>query len=159
VNEFTVRVRGVREASDAFAAMSTRIEMAMFKTVRESTAVLERAAKENFRSRKGGRNDPAEPPRPTLRTGNLRNSIKSDGPTRVGFASFSGRVGPTLIYGRRVELGFNGMVAGYTTRKGAVVGPKEQHSRKFPYLAPALEENRTTISDIWTRNVREAIKG
>ena len=158
MNEVTVRVRGVREAQDSFKALEARIEMAMYNTTRESTHLVEKAAKENFQSRKGGRKDPAEPPRPTLRTGNLRNSIHSTTPVRHGFASYSGKVGPTVIYGRRVELGFNGMVSGYTTKKGTVVQPYMAHTREFPYLRPAFEDNRDNIQAIWANNVRKAVR-
>jgi len=41
---------------------------------------------------------------PMNRTNNLRRSIKGER-AREGFATYSAMIGPTIIYGRRVELG------------------------------------------------------
>ena len=61
---------------------------------------------------------------PKNRTGNLRRSIIGK-KAREGFASYSAIVGPTVIYGRAVELG------------GAPTWTNGQH---FPYMAPALQK-------------------
>lgn len=159
MNEVTIRVRDVRESSEAFRALAARFDIVGFKTVRDASALVERSAKKNFQSRKGGRNDPATPPRPTLRTGNLRNSIHSSPPERRGGSTWSAKVGPTLMYGRRVELGFDGMVSGYVTKRGTVVQSYHATTRKFPYLAPAFKDNEDNIFEIWKSHVREAVKG
>ena len=61
---------------------------------------------------------------PKNRTGNLRRSIIGKKASE-GFASYSAIVGPTVIYGRAVELG------------GAPTWTNGQH---FPYMAPALQK-------------------
>lgn len=61
---------------------------------------------------------------PMNRTGNLRRSIRGE-KKREGFASYSAIVGPTIIYGRAVELG------------GAPTWHNNQH---FPYMKPALQK-------------------
>jgi phage gpG-like protein len=61
---------------------------------------------------------------PMNRTGNLRRSIKGK-KNRVGFANYTAIVGPTIIYGRAVELG------------GAPTWRNGQH---FPYMLPALQK-------------------
>lgn len=72
---------------------------------------------------------------PMNRTGNLRRSIKGD-PYRSGFASYSAIVGPTIVYGRSVELG------------GQYSPPSwygTSATRGFPYMAPAFRKFQTRI--------------
>ena len=57
---------------------------------------------------------------PVNRTGNLRRSIKAM-KFRVGFGSYAAIVGPTVIYGRILELGF-------------------PNGNKYPYMGPAYRE-------------------
>jgi phage gpG-like protein len=65
---------------------------------------------------------------PMNRTGDLRRSITGE-KFNVGFANYSAIVGPTIVYGRRVELG------GGNWRPGTM----------FPYMAPAYAQFRTTV--------------
>lgn len=68
---------------------------------------------------------PGEPP--SLVTGQLRRSIRVQGPAQVAPATYEARIGPTAVYGRIQELG------GVTGRGHATTLPAR------PYLAPALE--------------------
>ena len=68
------------------------------------------------------------PTPPMNRTGDLRRSIKGE-KFRVGFASYTAIVGPTIIYGRRVELGGGNWPSGV----------------RFPYMEPAYEKFRTSV--------------
>jgi len=68
---------------------------------------------------------------PMNRTGNLRRSIKGE-KMRLGFASYAAVVGPTIIYGRRVELG----------------GGNWPPGTKFPYMKPAWERFRPLAQNI-----------
>ena len=63
---------------------------------------------------------------PMNRTGNLRRSIRGE-KYDVGFAKYNAIVGPTMIYGRAVEMG------------GAPTWTREQ---KFPYMSPAYAKFR-----------------
>jgi hypothetical protein len=63
---------------------------------------------------------------PMNRTGNLRRSIRGE-KYNVGFAKYEAIVGPTMIYGRAVEMG------------GAPTWTKGQ---KFPYMSPAYAKFR-----------------
>jgi phage gpG-like protein len=65
---------------------------------------------------------------PMNRTGDLRRSITGE-KFNVGFANYSAIVGPTIVYGRRVELG------GGNWRPGTM----------FPYMAPAYAQFRTMV--------------
>lgn len=68
--------------------------------------------------RKSG--DPKPDGPPVNRTGNLRRSIKPM-KFRVGFGSYGAIVGPTVIYGRILELGF-------------------PNGNKYPYMEPAFKQ-------------------
>ena len=57
---------------------------------------------------------------PMNRTGDLRRSITGE-KFNVGFANYSALVGPTIVYGRRVEMG----------------GGNWSPGTMFPYMAPA----------------------
>lgn len=73
---------------------------------------------------KGERATSGKPP--MNRTGNLRRSIRGE-KYDVGFAKYEAIVGPTMIYGRAVEMG------------GAPTWTKGQ---KFPYMSPAYAKFR-----------------
>lgn len=79
---------------------------------------------------RGGRTySKATPGQPPMnRTGNLRRSITGE-KFNVGFANYSAIVGPTIEYGRRVELGGGNWPAGV----------------RFPYMEPAYEKFRTAV--------------
>ena len=68
------------------------------------------------------------PTPPMNRTGDLRRSIKGE-KFRQGFASYTAIVGPTVIYGRRVELGGGNWPSGV----------------RFPYMEPAYEKFRVSV--------------
>lgn len=97
-------------------AMAERADAATRQAVVDSAALVERKAKENSSGRPG----------PNVQSGAHRRSIVTDGPSRVG-NTWEARVGPTMVYSRRLELGGGNWPAGL----------------KFPYLGPAME---------WTRN-------
>ena len=80
---------------------------------------------------KGDRRDvpyPAVTGQPPMNvTGNLRRSIRGE-KFRTGFASYKGMVGPTIVYGRSVEIG-----APYNP-------PTWQNEQRFPFMKPAFEK-------------------
>ena len=65
---------------------------------------------------------------PMNRTGDLRRSITGE-KFNVGFANYSAIVGPTIVYGRRVELG----------------GGNWSPGTMFPYMAPAYTKFRSMV--------------
>lgn len=75
---------------------------------------------------------------PMNRTGDLRRSIRGE-KFRTGFASYSAIVGPTIVYGRRVELGGGNWPAG----------------TRFPYMEPAYAKFRSIVApQIIAKNFR-----
>ena len=69
---------------------------------------------------------PGQPP--MNRTGNLRRSIRGE-KGDAGFGSYFAIVGPTIIYGRRVELG----------------GGDWPNGVRFPYMEPAYAQFRSAV--------------
>jgi phage gpG-like protein len=89
---------------------------------------------------------PGEPP--SLISGQLRRSIKVEGPTQLGPATYQAKIGPTAVYGRIQELG------GECGRRGATTLPAR------PYLAPALSGLITSgrLGDVYSAAWRAAME-
>ena len=85
---------------------------------------------------------------PMNRSGNLRRSIRGE-KFRKGFASYSAIVGPTIVYGRAVELG-----GGYAPEswKGtsAMAG--------FPYMKPAFIRFKAIAPVIIAKHIGKVVK-
>ena len=143
----TAHVEGLGDFNKAVAAMQRRIANAGRGIVSESLAVVERAAKKNFE----GSHPPGFPhvggSKPNVVTGHLRRGIRTTPVRRIGVTEWEGDVGPTAIYGRRIELGY----------PGGGSGPGHQRTRPFPYLKPAADDSHARIRAVavkhWTRAV------
>jgi phage gpG-like protein len=100
-------------------------------------------SKEQIKGRRpeGQRATAGQPP--MNRSGNLRRSIRGEKRV-VGFAQYTAIVGPTIVYGRAVELGGE-----YAPRswKGtsAMAG--------FPYMRPGYEQLRKVAPNIIRKNL------
>lgn len=96
----------------------------------EMMMALTQLSKEQIQGRrpKGQKAWTGSPTPPMNRTGDLRRSIRGE-PSRQGFATYSAIVGPTIAYGRRVELGGGNWPSGV----------------RFPYMEPAYEKFRVSI--------------
>jgi hypothetical protein len=84
-------------------------------------------------------------------SGSLRRSWKMDGPVG-GDGVYSARIGPTMIYARRQELGFlpplqDSLGRSFPTDVG------------WPYVAPAHLASIQPIRDMAVRAVGEAVSG
>ena len=106
----------------------------------EMMNTLTQYAKEEIKGRRqpGERAITGEPP--MNRTGNLRRSIKGER-YREGFATYSAVVGPTIVYGRSVEMG--GQYAPKTWLNG----------QKFPYMKPAFEKFQKVAMSIMRKHL------
>jgi len=120
-------------------AMAARDEM-MLALIQLSKEQIE------GRRQKGEKATSGQPP--MNRTGNLRRSIRGE-KFRKGFASYSAIVGPTIIYGRAVELG-----GGYAPEswKGtsAMAG--------FPYMKPAFIRFRVVAPAIIAKHIGQVVR-
>ena len=127
-------VTGIPEFDAAIKLMEARVDEAARKFVLEGAERIKREAKNIFITGSDAsitekwRSDAW--PLPTRRTGNLMNSIYSDGARKTGVGRWQSQTGPHIVYGRRIELGFHGSGRWpyYTTRP-------------FPYMQPGIENS------------------
>ena len=125
---------GIPEYIAAMNAMNRRVDEASRKFVLEGAERIKREAKNIFITGADAsitekwRSDAW--PLPTRRTGNLMNSIYSDGARKTGVGRWESQTGPHIVYGRRIELGFhgNGRWPYYTTRP-------------FPFMQPGIDNS------------------
>lgn len=99
---------GLNELEAAFAGLNTRVEAATRDGVVEAAHLAERYEKEEAGA--GGHHQKGTPTTaskgggPAVITGTLRRSITVGDIRPYGTGGWSAKIGPTAIYGRRVEL-------------------------------------------------------
>lgn len=130
---------GVSESDDALDKLEKLMDEAVKLIVARASTKLVAEAQANFQ----GSHRRGEPhvggSKPNIVSGNLRRSIKADQITRFGDADYGTTVAPTMIYGRRVELGFKG-------------------SKKYPYFMPAVQkvDMQKIALDTWREYISRA---
>jgi hypothetical protein len=132
---------GVSEFAHAMERMVTRIDAAAVNIVREGAAIIEREAKlragESGRHARGTPTPAVQGAGPAIVTGTLRRSIHTEGPTRAGgIGRWQAMIGPSVIYGRRVELEYD-----------------------YPYMAPAVDHAREFVFPLLARKWGLALRG
>lgn len=114
----------------------------------EMMLALIQLSKEEIRGRRpqGQKAIAGQPP--MNRSGDLRRSIRGE-KFRQGFASYSAIVGPTIIYGRAVEIGGQWAPRSW---KGttAMAG--------FPYMKPAYIKFRVLAPAIIAKHIGQVVK-
>lgn len=105
----------------------------------EMMTTLIQLAKEEIKGKRGKTNgvwDKATAGQPPMnRTGNLRRSIRGQ-KFKKGFAQYEAIVGPTIIYGRAVELGGQ-----YAPRSWKGTSAMDG----FPYMKPAFQKFKVQV--------------
>ena len=139
-----VIISGINEFDNGLKLSMAKADIAARNIVTKGALVIERKAKEGFnprpsgsqRTSKSGRTYyqgapkyPATPPKPTQRSGNLRNSIKTQQVTSLGAGRWQSDTGPSVKYAGFVEYG--------TSR-----------SREFPYMTPGIKSSYEEINSI-----------
>ena len=139
-----VIISGINEFDNGLKRSMAKADIAARNIVTKGALVIERKAKEGFnprpsgsqRTSKSGRTYyqgapqyPATPPKPTQRSGNLRNSIKTQQVTSLGAGRWQSDTGPSVKYAGFVEYG--------TSR-----------SREFPYMTPGIKSSYEEINSI-----------
>ena len=139
-----VIISGINEFDNGLKLSMAKADIAARNIVTKGALVIERKAKEGFnprpsgsqRTSKSGRTYyqgapkyPATPPKPTQRSGNLRNSIKTQQVTSLGAGRWQSDTGPSVKYAGFVEYG--------TSR-----------SREFPYMTPGIKSSYEEINRI-----------
>ena len=134
-------ISGINEFDNGLKRSMAKADIAARNIVTKGALVIERKAKEVFnprpsgsqRTSKSGRTYyqgapqyPATPPKPTQRSGNLRNSIRMQAVTSLGAGRWQSDTGPSVKYAGFVEYG--------TSR-----------SREFPYMTPGIKSSYEEI--------------
>lgn len=141
----TVVIKGLVEAKAALDKKAVAMNAAVRGAVAKGAHMIEKAAKDKLTesSHPPGTPTPAGPgDPPSLVTGNLRRSITVTGPTQVGPMTWMAQVGPTAIYGRAQELGYE---------------PRNLPAR--PYMQPAFDESIADIVQMARDDLTKAILG
>lgn len=156
-----MRLEGVDKFIGALTGMVAKADAASREATGKGAHLIEARTKEKLSQTHGvtrgnrdsrGRftrntSEPSPPGQPpALQTGQLRRSIRVEGPVRVGPGAWESKTGPTAVYGRIQELG------GDAGRGGA------SHLSPRPYLGPALREliDSGALSELYTQAWRSA---
>ena len=145
------------EVGDTIAAlklMGPRMDHAVFQTVADGLGVLQASAMEKAPVGVTGNS--------TNAPGDLRRSIVVEGPVG-GDGIYSGKVGPTVIYGRQRELGGDiypvHARALVFTKFGTVYTVQHVYQKPEPFLKPAYDEHLEDLEALAYEHGLAAIEG
>jgi hypothetical protein len=167
MTQFRVVVSNMAQVQSALNKRIALIDRASYVIVEESGKAIRKAAQAKFRGRplgsvrKKGELGPKYKTkgvhvnkktgaitsfapingRPTNRTGHLADSIQFE-TLHVAPGRWGVTVGPTMKYGRAVELG----------------SPKWKTGNKFPYLQPGYEEALPYIQEVYRQTWNRALR-
>lgn len=128
---------GWTDLGRVLAAIPGDIDRASRVVLAKSAAVIEAGAKRNFIGSHARGEPHVGGDRPNVVTGMARRSILTTPLQRTGEGGWSTQVGPTVVYGRRLELGYPG---------GS--GRGQHRTRPFPYLRPAVDDSQWQLRAI-----------
>ena len=132
--------KGIKESTAKLEGMARDVDAAGREIVVKGAALVITYAQQNFAGAhaKGQPHIETSNGGPNIVTGDLRRSIIMDPIVRLGFSEYMTQIGPTMVYGRAVELGL---------KNGA----------NYPYFGPAVEKAMPEIDAIsaetWARLV------
>lgn len=144
-----ITVNGIRPVMEDFQAMKRKQMSAAEQFVRRGgNLVATEAKRRGFAS-----GSPPAPwqgpnyPTPTSYTsGGLKGSIRTERVVSTGLGGWMSQTGPTIVYGRRIELGYTGTGQWpyFTTRA-------------FPFMAPALKRSLPGLEALWRELTTEGL--
>lgn len=114
---------GLSEFEAAMNKVMAEADAAAKASVVQAAAMIESKTKANFSGSHAKGQPHVGGDKPNVVSGTARRSVRSTTATRMGLGVWEIKVGPTVIYYRRLELGFNG-------------------SRGYPSFGPAVTESR-----------------
>lgn len=130
---------GVSELLAALTKVGGEAEVASRLIVSRGSALVEREAKSNFQGSHPRNSPHVGGVLPNVVSGDLRRSIMSTPVVRTGPFSYAAMVGPTAVYGRRVELGMGG-------------------SQGYPFFIPAVQKVKPLLSAMAVSTWRETLR-
>jgi hypothetical protein len=123
---------GVEEFKKALEQMVAQADAGAREIATKGALIIEKNAKK----------------RAPVKRGTLRRSIRLVDVTSLGFGSYLSRTAPSVIYGRRRELGFHGWTQGQHPQHVL-------HDPGKPYMAPAIQDSgdelRALASAVWAK--------
>ena len=156
-NEFRMSIGGVDKFIKSLEAKALEIDRVNKQIVERSGAIVQRNARRAFRPRPGGSAKTSKSGRkyydsrgygvdgfgfdgsfapingqPTQRSGNLQASIQYE-TRKMATMTYGVTIGPTMKYGRAVELG----------------SPRWKTGNKFPYMRPGYEASKEELSHMY----------
>ena len=120
---------GVREFNAALDKMIAAADVAARQIVTQGGHAVEAAAKAHMNGRPG----------PNVRSGDLRRSVTVT-VAKDGLAAYRSETGPTVAYGRRIELGFH----------GADSRGRHYDQQPYPFMQPGFDDAGPVIDVIAT---------
>jgi hypothetical protein len=123
---------------------TSNLDQSVMRLRDEMMAALIQLSKEEIKGRRpeGQRATAGQPP--MNRTGNLRRSIRGE-KFKTGFAKYEAIVGPTISYGRAVEL-------------GGTFAPKSwigtSAVKGFPYMQPAFKKFQVMVPAMVSKHLK-----
>ena len=137
MTKVTIKIDAAAFMADIDALIAA-VDTATREAVVLGAQVIEKTSKESFgpAHRKG---TPKTSDKPQSVTGTLRRSIHMTEVTALGGGTWQSKVAPTVIYGRRIELGFSG-----TDSLG-----RRYNQPPYPYMQPGLDKAHDSLSDIF----------
>jgi hypothetical protein len=122
---------GIDAFQKALNKVIARADLASREIVASGAALVERQAKSNFQ----GSHKPGQPhvggDQPNIVSGDLRRSVGAEPITRSGPGEYATKVGPRMVYGRAVQLGY-------------------RTQRAFPYF-PSQEQVKAQLAELSAR--------
>lgn len=133
---------GVHEIHAAFVKVGAQVDAAAKATVQQGTKQFLTDAKSGFEFAHKANEAHVGGNKPNIVTGHLRRSILSTPLEHTGMGEYSATAGPSMVYGPRVELGFEG-----PDSLGRVY-----HQKPFPYIEPAAKKLHDSLPDLMAAN-------
>jgi hypothetical protein len=129
---------GIDQAIKQTQAIVAKADAAARTIVTKGSAVVEAETKKNFQGSHAKGQPHVGGSQPNVVSGTARRSITTTRASRTALGIWSATTGPTVVYGRRLELGYPGGGAG----RGL------QMTRAFPYFAPGTRTAQQKVDAI-----------
>ena len=152
---FEIDLNGWMASIDALVAA---VDTATRTGVSKGASLIEATAKSNF-GPVHAKGTPKTSDKPQSISGTLRRSIRRIPltPVSIGRNSWMQSVAPTVIYGRRIELGFTGVDS--LGRHYPGINPPGPGDPPYPYMQPAIDRSIPQLQRIFTSTWQAAFKG
>lgn len=138
---FGLKIEGLSKFDDSLEAWKLRVDAASERIVTKGGSIIANNARREFL---GGPNSPS-PGKPTHQSGATQTSIVTLHITHLGLGSWMSETGPTVPWGRRLELGFHGVDS-----LGRNYGPPNKGQAERPFLRPGLRYSALELDALAT---------